>query len=341
MLYVVLFFMVVSFFLYVLLGGADFGAGIVELFSSRQNQKPIKKTVYHVMGPVWEANHIWIIILIVILWIAFPAYYNVVVVYLHIPLTLVLLGITMRGAAFIFRHYDAVKGESQKLYDALFRVSCLITPIFLGMTFGALVSGDVKLLEDGAQTGFYDFYIHPWLQWFPSCIGLFYAALCSFLASIFLIGEASAEEKRMYMRKAKIATIAVVSIGFIVLITGFAEGRIFVTDFVKSPFSVLAVCLSAALLFPLQRAIRNAKVVLCRTFAGLQVGLVLFAAGIVHYPNVIQTTSGELSLLENIAPESVIRVLGISLIAGGVLIIPGLFHLLKSFHMIKMLEDDN
>lgn len=341
MLYVVLFFMVVSFFLYVLLGGADFGAGIVELFSSKDNQKPIKKTVYHVMGPVWEANHIWIIILIVILWIAFPGYYNIVVVYLHIPLTLVLLGITLRGAAFIFRHYDAVKGQSQKLYDSLFRISCLITPVFLGMTFGALVSGDVKLLEHNPQTGFYDFYVHPWLQWFPVCIGLFYASMCSFLAAIFLIGEASAEEKRMYMRKATVATIAVVVAGFAVLVTGFLEERDFVTDFVKGPYSVAAVLLSAVLLFPLWRAIRGGKDVLCRTFAGLQVGLILFAAGIVHYPNVIATTSGEINLLENIAPDSVVNVLGISLIIGGLLIIPGLFHLLKSFHMIKILEDEN
>ena len=107
MIYVVLFFLAFSLLLYVLLAGADFGAGIVELFSSKKNQAITKKTVYRVMGPVWEANHIWIIIMIVILWVGFPAYYNILVVYLHIPLTLMLLGITLRGVAFVFRHYDA------------------------------------------------------------------------------------------------------------------------------------------------------------------------------------------------------------------------------------------
>ena len=97
MLYVVLFFLMFSLLLYVVLAGADFGAGIIELFSSKNNQSITKKTVYRVMGPVWEANHIWIIILMVILWVGFPDFYNVLVVYLHIPLTLILLGITLRG----------------------------------------------------------------------------------------------------------------------------------------------------------------------------------------------------------------------------------------------------
>lgn len=340
MLYVVLFFAVFSFFLYVLLGGADFGAGIIELFSSTQNQKPIKNTVYHVMGPVWEANHIWIIILVVILWIAFPVFYNIVVIYLHIPLTLVLLGITLRGAAFIFRHYDAIKGESQKLYDRLFRISCLITPIFLGMCFGALVSGDIQLLDAAPKAGFYEFFVRPWFGLFPLVIGLFYAGLCTFLASVFLIGEAAQDEKKMYIRKATIATIAVVALGFIVLIAGFAEGRIFVTDFFHNPFALGAVGLSAIILYPLSRAIRLGRVIRCRIFAGLQVILVLFAAIITHFPYMISTTSGPVSLLQGIAPASVINVLGITLVIGGALILPGLFHLLKSFQMIKMLDED-
>jgi len=337
MLYVVLVFLVVSFFLYVLLGGADFGAGIVELFSSKINQKPIKKTVYEVMGPVWEANHIWIIIMIVILWIGFPMTYNIVVVYLHIPLTLVLLGITLRGAAFIFRHYDAIKSDnSQKRYDVLFRISCLITPVFLGMTFGALVAGDIRLLEDNPGLGFYDAYLHPWLQAFPILIGCYYATLCTFLAAVFLIGEASDEERLMYIRKGKVAIIAVVIVGFLVVITGCLEGRTFILDFIKSPYAVCSVLVSAILLYPLWRAIRFGRIKRCRIFAGLQVALILFAAAITHFPNVIATTSGDLNFMDDLAPESVMRVLGSSLLVGGALIIPGFLHLLKSFHLDKM-----
>ncbi len=219
MLYVVLFFTFFSIFLYVFLGGADFGAGIVELFSSRENQRLNRDTIYKVMGPIWEANHIWLIILIVILWIAFPEYFNIIIIYLHIPLTLVLLGITMRGVAFIFRHYDAVVGQSQVWYNRMFRISSLITPIFLGMSFGALVSGKIVFAENG-EVSFQQIFMDPWLNIFTLLTGLFYAALCAFLASTLLIGETSGEVRKMYSRKSAIATMVLVIIGGMVLLYG-------------------------------------------------------------------------------------------------------------------------
>ncbi len=339
MLYVVLFFVVLSFFLYVLLGGADFGAGILELFSSADHKKSIKKTVYSVLGPVWEANHIWIIILIVILWIAFPIFYNIIIIYLHIPLTLVLLGITLRGVAFVFRHYDAVKDKSQLLYDRMFEFSCLVTPIFLGMTFGGLVSGNIILLEDNPNAGFAEVYIDPWMQPFPILTGFFFSALCVFLSATFLIGEAKDYEKRMYMRKAGIATVAVVVIGMATLIAGYLADNKFTHDFLNSYYALGAVALSGMLLYPLWRVIQIGRIIWCRFLAGTQVLLILFAAIGTHFPNLIITKTGQVSLLDNRAPDSVISVLGISLIIGGALIIPGLIHLLKSFRMIKVLEE--
>lgn len=339
MLYVVLFFTLFSFFLYVLLGGADFGAGILELFSSAAHKKSIKKTVYSVLGPVWEANHIWIIILIVILWIAFPAFYNIIIVYLHIPLTLVLLGITLRGVAFVFRHYDAVKDRSQLLYDRMFEFSCLVTPIFLGMTFGALVSGTIIIPKDPATADFASVFITPWLQLFPILTGFFFSALCVFLSATFLIGEAVDEERGMYIRKAGIATMVVVALGFITLMTGYAEGNKFVQDFLVNYYALGAVLFSGLLLIPLWSAIKKGRIVQCRFFAGLQVVLILSAALGSHFPDLIITKTAEVSLLDNRAPDSVINVLGVSLIIGGALILPGLFHLLKSFKMIKILEN--
>lgn len=339
MLYVVLLFVVLSFFLYVLLGGADFGAGTLELFSGPEHKKSIKKTVYGVMGPVWEANHIWIIILIVVLWIGFPDFYNVIIVYLHIPLTLILLGITLRGVAFVFRHYDAVKDKSQHLYDRMFEFSCLVTPIFLGMTFGALLNGDLQTMEQAPNADFYDLYIHPWLQPFPLLTGCFFSTLCVFLAATFLIGEAKDYEKRMYMRKAAVAIIAVVAFGLVTITTGYIQGNEFTLQFISNPLAIGAVALSGILLYPLWKVIRIGRVIWSRFLAGLQVLLILFAAIGTHFPNLIITQHGPISLLDNTASERVMQVLGISLIIGGALIIPGLIHLLKSFRMIKVLEE--
>ncbi|MEW7291387.1 cytochrome d ubiquinol oxidase subunit II [Aquimarina sp. 2304DJ70-9] len=338
MLYVVLFFLIFSLYLYVVLGGADYGAGIVELFSSEENQKITKKTIYRVMGPVWEANHIWIIILIVILWIAFPAYYNIMVVHLHIPITIVLLGVTLRGVAFVFRHYDAIIDNSQQLYDTMFKVSSLVTPIFLGMVFGALISGEIMVVEEVSTLSFYEAFIRPWCNVFSVLVGLFFAALCAFLSSVLLIGESEGGNENIYIRKSTIAAIIVFVVGLITFGYGFFSENIFVRDFVENPFAMILVVFSAMLLFPLWKTIKNGNKVWSRFFAGLQVFLILLAALVSHFPNIIITKTGSISLIDNIAPDAVINVLGITLIIGGTVILPGLFHLLKSFKMIKILE---
>ncbi|GAA4274993.1 cytochrome d ubiquinol oxidase subunit II [Aquimarina gracilis] len=327
-----------SLYLYVVLGGADYGAGIVELFSSEENQKITKKTIYRVMGPVWEANHIWIIILIVILWIAFPAYYNIMVVHLHIPLTIVLLGVTLRGVAFVFRHYDAVIDKSQKLYDSMFKISSLVTPVFLGMVFGALISGEIKVVEDISSLTFYEAFVRPWFNVFSVLVGLFFAALCAFLSAVLLIGESEKEVSKIYIRKAGIATVVVFIVGLVTFIYGYLFDYVFVRDFLHNGFAVSLMLFSGVLLMPLRVTIKKGRRVLSRFFAGLQVFLILLAALVSHFPDIIITQTSSISLLENIAPDSVIKVLGISLIIGGSVILPGLFHLLKSFKMIKILE---
>ncbi|GHA34583.1 cytochrome D ubiquinol oxidase subunit II [Salinimicrobium marinum] len=338
MLYVVLFFLLFSFFLYVLLGGADFGAGIVELFTSKKNKNITRETIYRVMGPIWEANHIWLIILIVILWIAFPVYFNVIIVYLHIPFTLVLLGITMRGVAFIFRHYDAVVDKSQVLYNWMFRISSFITPVFLGMSFGALIGGEIFLTDDYSEVHFADIFMTPWLNIFTFLVGLFYAALCAFLASTLLIGETVGETRNIFSRKSAMFTIVLVVIGFLLIGYGYLNDVTFIQDFIHNPISIGAVVLSGILLFPLWRFIRNENRIGSRYLAGFQVVLVLFAALVAHFPYIIITQNKELSLLEGVAPDAVIQNLAIMLLIGGFFILPGLFHLMKSFKMIKVLE---
>lgn len=322
-----------------LLGGADFGAGIVELFSSAKDRKSTRETIYGVMGPVWEANHIWLIILLVILWVAFPAYFNIIIIYLHIPLTLILLGITIRGVAFVFRHYDAVIDKSQFWYNWMFRISSFITPIFLGMAFAALIGGKIIITEDYSTYGFYDIFMQHWLNLFSLLTGLFYAALCAFLAATLLIGEAEGEAARkFYSQKSAAFTIALVVIGLILIGYGYLTEVEFVIDFIQNPISIGAVILSAVLLFPLWKFIRNQNRIASRYLAGFQVVLILFAALYAHFPYVIITMDEEVSLLANIAPQATVNNLAIMLLIGGFVILPGLFHLMKSFNMIKILN---
>src|SRR5438046_6175034 len=123
-----------SFILYALLGGADFGAGIVESFAGKREEITISRAI----APVWEANHVWLILAVVILFTGFPLVYASLSWVLHIPLMMVLLGIIMRGTAFTFRHYDVHQRRSHKYYTILFHVSRFITSIFLVMMIATI-----------------------------------------------------------------------------------------------------------------------------------------------------------------------------------------------------------
>src|SRR3990170_3052155 len=108
-----------SFVLYTILGGADFGAGIIETFAGSKGEKTISKAI----APVWEANHVWLILAIVILFSGFPQVYSAISVSLHIPLMIVLIGIVLRGSSFTFRHYDVAHDRTHNYYTVFFKVS--------------------------------------------------------------------------------------------------------------------------------------------------------------------------------------------------------------------------
>src|SRR6201991_132932 len=169
MLTVVIIFLFFAILLYFLLGGADFGAGIIELFTSTDNKSRTRRTMYQAIGPIWEANHMWLIIAIVILFVGFPAIYSTMSIHLHIPLAIMLLGIIARGTAFAFRNYDAVHDNMQKVYNRIFVYSSFITPLFLGIIAGSTVSGRIDTHADN----FLSAYIFDWLNTFSLSIGLF------------------------------------------------------------------------------------------------------------------------------------------------------------------------
>ena len=154
MLYVVIGFLWLALLLYLLLGGADFGAGIIELFTSDDNKAKTRRISYHAIGPIWEANHMWLIIAIVILFVGFPGIYATMSTYLHIPLAIMLLGIIARGTAFAFRNYDAVVDNMQKVYNKIFVYSSFITPFFLGIIAGSTVSGQIDIHANTFQSAY-------------------------------------------------------------------------------------------------------------------------------------------------------------------------------------------
>jgi cytochrome d ubiquinol oxidase subunit II len=221
MVYVVMAYLWAAILLYLLMGGADFGAGIIELFTSGNNKSKTRRTMYHAIGPIWEANHMWLIIAIVILFVGFPVIYTTMSVHLHIPLAIMLLGIIARGTAFAFRNYDAVVDNMQKVYNKIFVYSSFITPLFLGIIAGSAVSGKI----DVHAANFADAYIFSWLNWFSVAVGFFTVSICGYLAAIFIIGETDTEDDRIrFIRKIKHMNIAAVITGTLVFTAAFFEG---------------------------------------------------------------------------------------------------------------------
>jgi cytochrome d ubiquinol oxidase subunit II len=330
MLYVVMIFLWVSILLYILLGGADFGAGIIELFTSEKNKSKTRQTMYHAIGPIWEANHMWLIIAIVILFVGFPVIYTTMSVYLHIPLAIMLLGIIARGTAFAFRHYDAVIDDMQKVYNKIFVYSSFITPLFLGIIAGSAVSAKI----DTAATSFVDAYIFSWLNWFSFATGIFTVAICGFLAAIFIIGETADEiEKIRFIRKAKHMTIAAFIAGTLVFVAGYIEGiPIFKWIFGNTAgLAAISAALTSLIIQWIFLYRRNTNIL--RILAGFQVTMILVAVTVRHYPNIVLLKDGKsLSLLEHAGHEQTIFYLGVALLTGSVFILPALYYLLYSFH---------
>ncbi len=334
--------MFVSLFFYVLFAGADFGAGILELFSSRKNKELTKTVAYRVIGPVWEANHVWLILVMVILWVAFPGYFNILAVQLHIPLTMLLLGIIARGTAFVFRQYDAIKDpKSQAFYNAVFRISSVFTPFVLGTTAGAFFSGNLQTADTIQYSSFFDAFILPWWNVTALSIGVFCVAIFSFIAAAFLVGETDGDVRKIFVRRGLKALVVMVLSGLMVFVfDAFREAQLVQGYF--SDWKVLVMlAVSGVLLFPLWSGLKNGNRIKVRILVGVQVLLVLGAWVVYSFPNLILTRQGSLSILEGIPGDAVYKWMGIALIVGSCFILPGLFHLFKMFGLIFKEEKDD
>ena len=168
---------------YAVLGGADFGSGFYDLTAGGAKRgAELRTLVDRSIGPVWEANHVWLIYVLVIWWTGFPGSFAAAMTTLIIPLLLALLGIVLRGASFAFRKYSETVAEA-RLFGIIFATSSIITPFFLGGVAGAIASGRVPADGNGDR----------WASWInPTSIfgGIIAVGTCAFLAGTFLTADA-------------------------------------------------------------------------------------------------------------------------------------------------------
>lgn len=322
MIEVILFFLAAALILYVVLAGADFGGGILELFPMRDEER---RVISRAIAPVWEANHVWLILVVVILFTAFPKIYTVVSVALHLPILALLVGISMRGCAFTFRHYDTGT-EYHRVYTGIFVLSSLWSAFFLGVLGGAVSLGRL----DPDASDFVSAYLFPWANAYSYAVGAFTTALFAFLASVYLVGEGESEAFR---GKAKRAAIAMVVAGGFVFLAAELSGLKLFRQFFSSPVS-LACFLAAGIawwpfLVALQKHPQGARVLA----AGI-VTLVLVGWFAMQYPVAVRFTEGALTFSGTAAPPATLRALVVALGVGIVIIFPALAYLFKVFKVV-------
>lgn len=316
---------------YAVLGGADFGAGIWDLFAVGARRQHQRQLINQAIGPVWEANHVWLIFLIVGLFTVFPSAFAIFCIELFIPLTIVLIGIVLRGAAFIFRTYELdATSRSAEVWSRIFSSTSMITPFFLGASAAAVASGKLQAPNGVATTDFGT----AWLSPFALVIGAMAVTLCATLAAIYLANEASlygeSDLSEAYRRRALAAGAITAALGAIGLLLSPAEAPLLWSGMYSRILPLLVVITTMLIGLGAAAAVFWRHYRLARVIVILETAFLLGSWGLSQYPYLIPPHV----TIDNAANDpGVISALIICIIIGMVLLIPSLYYLFSVFKL--------
>jgi cytochrome d ubiquinol oxidase subunit II len=323
--------MMVALNAYVLLAGADFGGGVWDFLAGGPRGKEQRDLISHALAPIWEANHVWLILVIVLLFTCFPAAFSTIAIMLHIPLTLMLLGIVLRGSAFIFRSYGSDRDVSQLRWGRVFAIASIVTPVLLGMCVGAVATGAVGTTTLSSPGSFADHFVRPWLTLFGFAVGLLALALFSFLAAVYLTVEAHGTGLQEDFRtRALWAAGAVFVIAFGALAASWSEAPMVREMLMAGPWAlpfhiVTGIAAVAAIAALWTRHYRIARIA-----AAAQVTFILWGWAAAQYPYVLPPT---LTIAGAAAPSRTLILVLWALAAGACVLLPSLYYLFRIFKM--------
>ena len=324
-----------SLLLYLLLGGADFGAGIIELFADKAHLKEHQSIVNKAMGPVWEVNHIWLIIALVISFTAFPKAFAQISITFHIPLTILLIGIILRGCAFAFRNYDAYKDKTHKLYSLTFAAASLLSSFSIGLILGGIINGEL----DKNPNSFYEGFIAPWFNLFSFLMGGFVCTCFLYIASVYIVGETNKQEaKSGFIGKVGTFFILTIGAGTFVFAIGIYKNNPLFLKFLSNSVS-LSLILGALFLFiPIRLFLIRKTLLLPRLLLGVQISFICLAWALTQFPYIIPISINSdfqgLDLFEAAAGQNTLANLLIALSIGTILIVPSIFYLFRKLKVI-------
>ncbi len=311
---------------YVLFAGADFGGGVWDLFATGPRAKAQRGLIADTIGPIWEANHVWLILVVVILFTGFPKAYARVSVSLHIPLTLMLVGVVLRGSAFTFRSYDRRDDEIQRRWGLVFAVASLVTPLLLGVTAGAVAAGGVA--PPGTRS-FAAAYITPWLAPFPIAIGVLTLLLFAFLAAVYLTVEApNAALAGDFRARALGAGLLLFPGAAVALYLARNDSPWVFTELTGASWAPVLHLLTGSAAVSALVALWRRHYRIARTAAAVQTALIVVGWAMAQWPYILPPT---LSVYDAAAPTATLTLLVGALAAGAVLLLPALAYLFAIF----------
>jgi cytochrome d ubiquinol oxidase subunit II len=302
---------------YAVFGGADFGAGFWDLVSGRGEQAERSRgLIAAAIGPVWEANHTWLIFDLVILWTAFPVAFAAIMTSLFVPLCLAAVGIVLRGAAFAFRPVVG-SARGRRLTTVIFEVSSIVTPFFLGAAGGGIASGRVSTDVGGGDL------IGSWLNPTSILVGLLAIAVCAYLAAVFLVADArrlgQADLAALFLRRATGAAVVAGVLAVVGIAVLAIDAPVLAAELTGRgwPLVLASGVLGAAALAAITRRAPFGT----RPLAIGAVVAVIWGWGVAQYPDILPRT---LSLADAAAPSGSLGSLLLVFVAAAVAIAPSL-----------------
>ncbi len=302
---------------YALFGGADFGGGIWDLVAGgTERGAAARELIDESITPVWEANHVWLVFILVLLWTAFPPAFAAIMTALFVPLSLSLLGIVLRGVGFAFRH-TAERLRMQQLTGAMFAASSLITPFFMGTVVGAVATGQVPDHPAGNV-------LAAWTSPTAILTGFLFVAACGYVSAVFLVLEARQRRHQDLMRYFSLRATAAG------LLTGALAAATFAVLSASAPYDfvgltgialpLVAISIAAGIAVLVMLWLRWYHALVLRLTAAVAVATVVWGWGLAQYPYLFPTS---LSLAAGSAPtaamvaELVVAGLAVLLVAPG------------------------
>jgi len=303
---------------YVVFAGADFGAGVWYLLAGPgRSGRAIRDFSYHAMAPVWEANHVWLIFVLVVAWTAYPTAFGSIASTLALPLFVAAVGIILRGTAYALRSGAPQDRETEGATGFVFGASSILTPLALGAAVGAIASGRVPVGNAEGDL------VTSWLNATSLLIGALAVATAGYLAAVYLAGDAVREGKPELARAFRVRALAMGLVAGALAVGGLAvlrEDARPLFDGLTSGAGLAAVLLSALAGLVTLALVRAGRYEPARFSAALAVAAIVAGWGIAQSPDLLPG----LTIEDAAAGRSTLWALLISIAAGLVILVPSL-----------------